>query len=199
MIGTKTDSVYKPSKTAEQILFSLQAKPATWSSLQQKFPLTDTGLAKVLKPLLLSGALIKVECEAGCALKHDHSEGLYQITDVGLKMLARSKLGVRLNSDKLSAEQGKVFRQLFKKVLRLHREVLEKTPTWVVSEQDAVALKPKSEDQIVFVAAAELTMPDRSKSQALLVKFLDPHEFVLEKSDDRSLGGRLTLTKPVKK
>jgi hypothetical protein len=42
-------------------------------------------------------------------------------------------------------------------------------------------------------------MRDHSKSQALIVKFLNPHEFVLERSDDRSLGGRLTLTKPVKK
>jgi DNA-binding MarR family transcriptional regulator len=171
---------YEPSRTGLRVLFLLRREATTWASLKRSVQITDTGISKILKSLEDQGAVVRSECEPNCRIKHDHQEGLYQITDIGLDILARTD-GLSISSELLRAQQKRRFNQLWEKVRRIHDEVLEKMPTFTFSKQGEMEIfkfpRPKSPDQIILVATAVLDIGHRSR-KAFVMKYVDPHKFV---------------------
>jgi len=185
----KTGNSYKPSATALSILSTLyKGGPARWTTLKQTVRKTDAGLAMVLKSLREAGAVVRSECPPDCKVTHDHREGLYEITEVGLDILKRASF-IRIGAEEFHAQQRKIIVDLWRRVLQLHVEVLKHVP--------AGNLGPTREDQLVFIAAVEFEPKGKDKEKVLLLHYVDPHECVIEKANEKDLLGRFILTKPL--
>jgi len=183
-------SNYEPSSTGLQVLRLLQQQGATWVSLRRTLEKTDTGISHILNSLQGHGAVIRSECETGCRIKHDHQEGVYEITETGLSILARTD-GLPITPEMLSGQQRRNFVKLWNKVRRLHDEVLkQKRPLGFTKQGELVHYDfpgPTSRDQIVFIAPVTLDLNHRSY-KAFMVKYFDPQKFQvrLKESKDQT-------------